>query len=679
MFHLLQQRQYGLRGNQKYQIYTSTFIEHYKSFRETELVIEGREIGETIPIMSAKFSPDHTNILSAVDEQGGLMIIDAHKPAANSVVQEWLAHENAAFDVCWVKGSNKLLTAAGDRTVALWDVLNEAKLRTFKGHQSSVKTVTTNPFSDSLYASGSRDGHIILWDDRVANNNNINDSINAKGGYDSLGVRFIRNAHTSIVDTNKRRSKRFSSSSVAITSVLFLNENQILSSGSSDGEVRLWDMRKSFCKDNKDIMAKPVHVFPYPALKGRRKRGYSTMVLDSSHSRLFACCMDGVIYCFSCSNLKTKPIAAYAGHETNTHYIKIALSPEDLFLISGSSSKEAFIWEVDKPNKAPYVLKGHEEEVTCVQWCEDFRTIVTCSDDDTIRFWKLSSNKDSNNVTGHVEICNKPVDLACNSKVTKGLFSPVKRGQSGVSFTPSNSRRIREALTNLPSSAPSKFSDITKWLKRREESMPFKSPKKPNIINLIKSPIKNEAKPTASRALFRQPFEQLIDCASPSKKRPSTSNQAPTPKRQRIDSGSATPNKLKSPLRPKNTESPRTPEMLSARIAAMKIPSAVSPDVLGLLRSPTKDLPDFVKSPLHRTPSSLPKTPVSRNRHRRSTPCVSPMVFDDTTPKTRLQVKTAVERSNSVKVRSLRKSSTKKSSTASKSILNFFSPSTKNN
>lgn len=33
---------------------------------------------------------DYTNILSAVDEQGGLMIIDAHKPAANSVVQGML-------------------------------------------------------------------------------------------------------------------------------------------------------------------------------------------------------------------------------------------------------------------------------------------------------------------------------------------------------------------------------------------------------------------------------------------------------------------------------------------------------------------------------------------------------------------------------------------------------------
>lgn len=58
-------------------------------------------------------------------------------------------------------------------------------------------------------------------------------------------------------------------------------------------------------------------------------------------------------------------------------------------------------------------------------------------------------------------------ELGCNTKVAKGLFSPVKRGQSGVSFTPSNAKRIREALTNLPSSAPSKFSDITKWLKRR--------------------------------------------------------------------------------------------------------------------------------------------------------------------------------------------------------------------
>ena len=46
------------------------------------------------------------------------------------------------FDLEWTPGENSLLTASGDQTVVLWDVEEEEKLATFKGHTSSVKTVT---------------------------------------------------------------------------------------------------------------------------------------------------------------------------------------------------------------------------------------------------------------------------------------------------------------------------------------------------------------------------------------------------------------------------------------------------------------------------------------------------------------------------------------------------------
>ena len=38
------------------------------------------------------------------------------------------------------------------------------------------------------------------------------------------------------------------------------------------------------------------------------------------------------------------------------------------YLLSGSSCGRAFIWEVDKPDKAPLVLVGHQREVTAVCW-----------------------------------------------------------------------------------------------------------------------------------------------------------------------------------------------------------------------------------------------------------------------------------------------------------------------
>jgi denticleless len=65
--------------------------------------------------------------------------------------EDWLAHRNAVFDVEWMPGANKLLTASGDQTIALWDVAAEQIVSVFRGHSSSVKTVRFLTASDGLY------------------------------------------------------------------------------------------------------------------------------------------------------------------------------------------------------------------------------------------------------------------------------------------------------------------------------------------------------------------------------------------------------------------------------------------------------------------------------------------------------------------------------------------------
>ena len=44
-------------------------------------------------------------------------------------------------------------------------------------------------------------------------------------------------------------------------------------------------------------------------------------------------------------------------------------SPNDMYLLSGSSDNNAYIWRVADPTALPVVLKGRLDAVTSVAWC----------------------------------------------------------------------------------------------------------------------------------------------------------------------------------------------------------------------------------------------------------------------------------------------------------------------
>ncbi|GBP48809.1 Protein lethal(2)denticleless [Eumeta japonica] len=99
--------------------------------------------------------------------------------------------------------------------------------------------------------------------------------------------------------------------------------------------------------------------------------------------------MDNVIYCFNISTYNALPEQRYVGHENSTFYIKSSLSPDCRYLVSGSSDKNAYIWNVKCPEPL-MKLTGHWAEVTCAAWCQvgDIK-IVTCSDDARHKIWRI--------------------------------------------------------------------------------------------------------------------------------------------------------------------------------------------------------------------------------------------------------------------------------------------------
>ena len=97
--------------------------------------------------------------------------------------------------------------------------------------------------------------------------------------------------------------------------------------------------------------------------------GFSSLVLDSTHSCLFASCTNDNIYKYSCTALGQEPLCIFYGHLNSTFYVKAALSPDDQYLISGSSDSNAYIWRVTDDTAAPILMTGHLGEVTSVAWC----------------------------------------------------------------------------------------------------------------------------------------------------------------------------------------------------------------------------------------------------------------------------------------------------------------------
>lgn len=83
------------------------------------------------------------------------------------------------FDIAWMPYHLKLITASGDHSARQWDI-TESKLvqvREFRGHTRSVKTAVFRKNDCSVFATGGRDGAILVWDLRAVANVGINQKV----------------------------------------------------------------------------------------------------------------------------------------------------------------------------------------------------------------------------------------------------------------------------------------------------------------------------------------------------------------------------------------------------------------------------------------------------------------------------------------------------------------------
>ncbi|XP_007545894.1 denticleless protein homolog [Poecilia formosa] len=368
-----------------------SLLEGYQCIRHDEHISYGNT-GDTVPPFGLAFSSagNMHNILAAANEEGIVRIYNTE--SRENPLKEWLAHENAVFDIAWVPGEPQLVTAAGDQMARLWDVKSGEVLGGFKGHVCSLKSVAFAPGEKAVFCTGGRDGNIMVWDIRCSQ----------KDGFYKQ-VKQISGAHNkSETNPSSKVKKRRSSmrgmapsvvSSRSVLVLFFLGVRTLFSAGVVLGVIKMWDLRKNYTAYHHDPV--PMQTYPYAGSSTRMRLGYSGLVLDSTRSNIMCNCTDDNVYMFSVCGIKTNPVAVFSGHQNSSFYIKSTISPDDQFLASGSSDNHTYIWKISDPQHPPMMLQGHSEEVTSVVWCPtDFTKIASCSDDHTIRIWRLRRETD---------------------------------------------------------------------------------------------------------------------------------------------------------------------------------------------------------------------------------------------------------------------------------------------
>ncbi|KAG5277290.1 hypothetical protein AALO_G00115830 [Alosa alosa] len=421
----------------------SPLLEGYQCARQDEHISYGN-LGNVVPPFGCSFSSarDLQNVLAVANEDGIVRLYNTEN-RQDPILKEWMAHDNAIFDVAWVPGEASLVTASGDQSARLWDVKSGDLLGSFKGHQCSLKSVAFSKQEKAVFCTGGRDGNIMLWDTRCSKKDGFYRQVKQISGAHNRNK-----ADLSKTPKSKKRvqCQRVADNQQSVTVVLFRDEHTLISSGAVDRTIKMWDLRKSYTAYHHEPV--PLQVYVYPG-SSTRKLGFSGLALDSTCSNLFANCTDDNIYMFNVSGLKTTPVAIFSGHRNSSFYVKSSVSPDNQFLASGSSDHNAYIWKISEPNQAPMMLQGHSQEVTSVAWCPtDFTKIVSCSDDNTIRIWRINRGEDgARSTVGEANL----VGWAC-PKVKS--TSPVHPGTlNKCELTPAKSPRT-DSLGPLASPQP---------------------------------------------------------------------------------------------------------------------------------------------------------------------------------------------------------------------------------
>jgi cell division cycle protein 20 (cofactor of APC complex) len=260
--------------------------------------------------------------------------------------------DNYISSISWVEDGSYLAIGTNYNEVQLWDVNRTKQVRTMRGHQARVSSLSWNSF---LLSSGGKDGQILNHDVRIAKHH-----ISTLQGHQDFEVCGLR----------------------------WSPDGTQLASGGNDNILNIWDKNMAMGACGNIVTAPRFSIREHTAaVKALAWCPWQSNLLASGGGTSDR----KIMFWNTCSGSMLNSI------DTGSQVCSIVWSKTDRELVSshGFSQNQLCVWKYPSLVKVTE-LTGHSSRVLHLAQSPDGSVICSGAGDETLRFWRVFSTPQTN-------------------------------------------------------------------------------------------------------------------------------------------------------------------------------------------------------------------------------------------------------------------------------------------
>ncbi|MEH0433823.1 WD40 repeat domain-containing protein [Streptomyces stelliscabiei] len=313
-------------------------------------------------------------------------------------------------------GTPVAVTASGDGTAIVWNLVTGQRIHTFDGHTRWVNGVATLVLPDKtpVAVTASSDSDAIVWNlstgERIHTLEGHSNSVNAVATLllpDKTPVAITASSDSDVIVWNLITGRRrftlegHSTSVNSVASLMQPNGTPVAVTLSGDGDAFVWNLTTGKRRRTFEGLAKWGEAVATLVLPGDRPTAVSTSDMNAA-----------IVW-----DLRTgKRIHTLKGHSSSVNAVATLMQADGTpvaVTLSGDGDGDAFVWNLTT-GKRWRTLEGHSSAVHAVAALvlpDGTPTAITASSDRTAIVWNLSTGKRRAPLKGHTSWVNAVATL----------------------------------------------------------------------------------------------------------------------------------------------------------------------------------------------------------------------------------------------------------------------------